>query len=160
MLIAVLLLLAPLAALAQQPAPASQSPQSALFSEEGVSSQPLSLEWFFLGLYVLAGVIFAGACAHQAVHKALAPVPWFFVGLFLNAVGYLILLTRPPGDAAGFLAGIPRGLRKVPCTFDSVECPGCGHCNHPTADHCEGCGHEMPPPFESEAAHWRKQRPQ
>ncbi|MDA2914327.1 hypothetical protein MYX77_10300, partial [Acidobacteriia bacterium AH_259_A11_L15] len=129
-----------------------------LFSEEGPSGQPLSLGWFVLGLYVLVGLIFAGACAHEAVHKALPPIPWFFGGLFLNAVGYLILLTRAPGDAAQFPAGIPRGLRKVPLTYYSEECPNCGYYNHPAGHYCLGCSTEMDPAFESEAARWRKQR--
>jgi hypothetical protein len=116
------------------------------------------MAWFAVGLYVLVGLIFAGASAHQAVHKALPPIPWFFAGLFLNAVGYLILLTRPPGDARAFPAGIPRGLRKVPRTYYSEECLDCGYHNHPAAYCCLGCGAEIHPAFESEAARWRTQR--
>lgn len=133
-------------------------PRGGLFSEEGPSGGGLSLAWFVLGLYVLAGLIFAGACAHLAVHKALPPLPWFFLGLFLNAVGYLILLTRAPGDAQPFRAGIPRGLRKVPRTYFAEDCPECGNHNHPAAHYCPGCGSRMEPPFESEAARWRKSR--
>ncbi len=133
-------------------------PRGGLFSEEGLSGQALSLGWFVLGLYVLAGLIFAGACAHQAVHKALSPIPWFFMGFFLNVVGYLLLLTRERGDWHEFPAGIPCGLRKVPRTFYSEECPGCGYHNHPAGHYCPGCGNEMEPAFESEATRWRKSR--
>ena len=149
----------PLALLAQGPSDSPDRPRGALFSEEGPSGQPLSLGWFALGLYVLVGLIFAGTCAHEAVHRALPPIRWFFAGLFLNAVSYLILLTRAPGDAGQFFAGIPRGLRKVPHTYYSQECPACSYHNHPAGDHCEGCGAKMDSPFESEAARWRKQRP-
>jgi len=134
----------PLALLAQGPSDSPDRPRGALFSEEGPSGQPLSLGWFALGLYVLVGLLFAGACAHEAVHRALPPIRWFFAGLFLNAVSYLILLTR--------------GLRKVPRTYYSEECPACSYHNHPAGDHCEGCGAKTDPPFESEAARWRKQR--
>ena len=118
----------------------------------------LSPFWFFAGLYVLLGLIFAGACAHQAVHKALPLVRWFFAGLFLNALGYLILLTRPPGQARQLPEGVPEGLRKVPRTHSFAECPNCGYHNHPAAQSCLGCGAAMTPSFESEAARWSKQR--
>ena len=155
---AVLLLGDPVAALAQQSLPESDRPRGALFSEEGPSGRPLSPAWLFLGVYVLAGLIFAGACAHEAVHKALPPIPWFFAGFFLNAAGYLILLTRAPGDSRQFPAGIPRGLRKVPRTYYSEDCPKCGYHNHPAGDACLGCGAGMTPPFESEAVRWCKQQ--
>lgn len=135
-----------------------ERPRGGLFSEEGPGGGELSLAWFFVGLYVLAGLIFAGACAHAAVHRARPPIPWFFAGLFLNAAGYLILLTREPGDWRAFPAGIPRGLRKVPRTYFSEDCPECGNHNHPAAHYCPGCGGRMEPPFESEAARWRKSR--
>lgn len=151
-------LVAPLGAIAQQPVGSPDRPRGGLFSEEGPSGRPLSLGWFVLGLYVLVGLVFAGASAQLAVHKALPPIPWFFAGLFFNAVAYLVLLTRPPGDASEFPAGIPRGLRKVPCTYYSEECPGCGYGNHPGAHCCLGCGSEFHPPFDSEAAHWRKKQ--
>ncbi|MCZ6751673.1 MAG: hypothetical protein O7E51_07585 [Acidobacteria bacterium] len=155
---ALLFLTGPVAALAQQPPAQPDRPRGALFSEQGPSNQPLSPAWLICGVYVLAGLIFAGACAQGAVHKALSPIPWFFLGFFLNAAGYLILLTRAPGDAGQFPAGIPRGLRKVPRTYYSEECPGCGYPNHPAAHYCPGCGALITPPFESEAARWRKQR--
>ena len=153
-----LFLTGPGAALAQQPVAEPDRPSGALFSEQGPSSQPLSPVWLMLGVYVLAGLIFAGACAQAAVHKALSPIPWFFAGFFMNAVGYLILLTRAAGDAGQFPAGIPRGLRKVPCTHYSAECPHCGYCNHPSGDACLGCGGQTIPAFESEAVRWRKQQ--
>ena len=155
---ALLLVGDPVAVLAQQLTAASDRPRGALFSEEGPSSRPLSPEWLICGLYVLAGLIFAGACAQAAVHKALSPIPWFFLGFFLNAAGYLILLTRAPGDAGQFPAGIPGGLRKVPRTYYAELCPHCGYPNHPSGESCLGCGGETIPAFESEAARWRKQQ--
>ena len=134
-------------------------PRVALFSvDQGLSS--LSGFWFFAGLYVFIGLIFAGATAHLALGKALSPIPWFFVGLSLNAVGYLILLMRPRGNATAFPAGIPGGLRKVPLTHRSVECPRCGARLHPAAHNCSGCRGELTPSVESEVDRWRKQRNQ
>ena len=157
--LSLLLLTSSLAMLAQQPTEPPHRPRGGLFSEEAPAGQPLSLGWFFLGLYVLVGLIFAGACAQQAVHKALSPIPWFFAGLLLNAVAYLVLLTRPPGDARQFPAGIPPGLHKVPETYEHVPCPCCGAYSHPTALRCPACGASMEPKLESEADRWRKQRP-
>ncbi len=134
-------------------------PRVALFSvDQGRSS--LSGVWFFAGLYVLTGLVFASATAHLAVRKAMPPIPWFFAGLFLNAAGYLILLPRAPGDAHAFPAGIPAGLRKVPLTRDAIECPRCGTPLHPAAHNCSGCGDELAPAVESETDRWRKQRNQ
>lgn len=157
--LSLLLLTFSLATWAQQPSEPPDRPRGGLFSEEAPAGQPLSLGWFLFGLYVLLGLIFAGACAQQAVHKALAPVPWFLAGLFLNALGYLLLLTRPSGDARRFPAGIPSGLHKVPETHEHEQCPCCGAYNHPAAYRCPACGASMEPKLESEAARWRKQQP-
>lgn len=133
-------------------------PRGGLFSEEGPSGQTLSLGWFALGLYVLLGLIFAGAAAHLAVQKARPPVPWFLAGFFLNALGYLILLTRPPGVGKESPGEIPRGLHKVPLTYDHRRCPGCGAYNHPAACYCPACGAQIEPDIQSEAARWREKR--
>jgi hypothetical protein len=133
-------------------------PRGGLFSEQGPSGQPLSLGWFALGLYVLVGLIFAGAAAHLAVQKARPPVAWFLVGFLLNAVGYLILLTRPPGAEKEPPAAIPHGLHKMPLTCDHRRCPACGAYNHPAASYCPTCGAQMQPGIQSEAARWREQR--
>ena len=133
-------------------------PGGAFLSARG-DQVALSPFWFFAGLYVLLGVVFAGACAHQAVQKALPPVRWFFVGLFLNAAGYLVLVTRPSGQMSQLPEGVPKGLRKVPHTHSFTECPKCGYHNHPSAQSCLGCGAAVTPSFESEAARWQKKHP-
>lgn len=145
------------AVLAQQTTDAKMRPRGGLFSEEG-GDRAVSLAWFLGGLYVLAGLIFAGASAHLAIQKALPPVPWFLAGFFLNAIGYLFLLTRPPGNREDLPAGIPAGLHKVPQTYTHYVCPGCSATVHPAARACPGCGAPLEPQFESEADKWRRQR--
>jgi len=157
-LLVLLVISVSLCAWGQEVGDESGQPRGGLFSEEGTTNQTLSLGWFLLGLYVLLGLIFAGASAHLAVQKALPPVPWFSVGFFLNAVGYLILLTRPAGSARHFPASIPLGLQKVPTTHAHDPCPCCGAFNHPAAHYCPCCQAEREPKFESEAARWRQRR--
>lgn len=156
-LLVALLTSVPPCAWGQENSDESSRPRGGLFSEEGTARQALSPGWFLLGLYVLLGLLFAGAAAHLAVQKGLAPIPWFFIGFFLNAPGYLVLLTRPAGDLRRFLAGIPGGLRKVPCTHEHLFCD-CGYFNHPAAHYCSACLGEKEPQFESEAARWRQEQ--
>lgn len=157
--VSILLLLAPLAAPAQPPADSPEKrPSPGLFGEETSGEQPLSWGWFAFGLYVLAGLIFACASSHLAMHKALPSIPWFFAGLFFNLLAYLALLMRPRGDASQFPAGIPRGLHKLPRTYSSATCPGCGAPIHPAAVRCPACAADRTPNLDSEAARWRKQQ--
>lgn len=114
--------------------------------QEGVGLSPA---WFFVGLYVLTGLIFAAMCAHQALQAGHNPVAWFGMGLALNAFGYLLLLTRPRREARA-PAGVPAGLRKVPATYTPQPCPRCGAANHPSAGECTGCGGKLQPAMESE----------
>lgn len=109
----------------------------------------LSDAWFFVGFYILLGLIFAALCAHQALHMGRGPVGWFAVGLLFNAFGYLLLLTRPK-LALRALAGVPRGLGKIPVTYAPETCPMCGAANHPSAIACIDCGAEFAPAVDSE----------
>ncbi len=121
-------------------------PKGALFTEEMKTSGQLALGWFFLGLYVMLGLIFAALTAHTAVTKGISPTPWFFAGLLANAFGYLILLTKKSKGGAG----IPKGLRKVPTTMQPIICSECGNENHPSAKRCLGCGRPLLSQSESE----------
>lgn len=147
-----------LSPLASAQAEQAKDARGALFAEDATRGQPLSLGWFFFGLYVLAGLIFAGCSAQLAVSKRLPVLPWFAAGLLFNAFGYLVLLTRRPGAAAGASREIPHGLHKIPATYESAPCPGCGHHNHPAAERCAGCGGEMVPVVESDVNRWHKQK--
>lgn len=122
---------------------------SFLGASVGDEGQGLALRWFFLGLYGLVGLAFAGLSAHQAVHAGRNPWGWFAAGLVLNAVGYMVLLTRPKLEVKA-PAGIPRGLRKVATTYEPRKCAGCGKSNHPSARKCAGCGAALEPHVTSE----------
>lgn len=109
----------------------------------------LSPAWFLAGVYLLAGLVFAGVCAHRALHTGHRPTPWFFAGLTLNAPAYLYLLTRPRGTLS---AAAPPGLRKMAATSEPQPCPHCGATNHPSATLCLGCGARLEPRVVSEAS--------
>ncbi len=121
-------------------------PKSALFTEDMGQGKPLNLSWFFFGVYVLVGLVFAALTAHTAVAKGLSPIPWFFTGLLINAFGYLSVLTRKPE----IVKEVPEGLRKVPLTAEPMKCDKCGHENHPSARTCAACGNSMTPQILSE----------
>lgn len=128
--------------------------RSGLFSATAPSepSHALSRGWFFLGLYAVAGLIFSAVCAQRALAMGLPIVPWFFAGLLLNAVGYLLVLTRRPREPVHYPAGMPRGMGKVSATYAPERCPHCGGTNHPAAETCAGCGSRLQPRVSSEVS--------
>ena len=131
-----------------------QQPKGALFQEElsaakGAALAGVTSGWFLFGLYVLVALVFAGMSGYTAVSKGLPPIPNFFIGFALSALGYLYVLTRPAAAAKG---EIPGGLVKVPVTHTPVSCAGCGYQNHPSARQCAGCGGKLTPMIESEVA--------
>ncbi|MGH8248277.1 MAG: hypothetical protein ACREUU_17790, partial [Gammaproteobacteria bacterium] len=70
--------------------------------------------YFWLGAYVLAGLVFGGLCASRAVAKGRPAVGWFFAGLFLLAPAYMMLvLTKGDEPARGG-------------TLPPLRCAGCG----------------------------------
>lgn len=125
---------------------AGLQPKGALYSEELQPGKTLSLGWFYFGLYVFLGLLFAALTSHTAVAKGLSPIPWFFAGLLVNAFGYLAILTQKSGE----VAEVPKGLRKVPLTAPPIICLECGNENHPAAKKCLDCGHPLSPKSESE----------
>jgi hypothetical protein len=100
-------------------------------------------------VYVLIALIFSGLSGYTAVSKGLNAVPYFFMGFFFSAFGYLFVLTRPSAVKAG---EVPAGLTKVHTTLEPVPCPKCGNTNHPAARKCLNCGVELQPLAESEVA--------
>lgn len=111
----------------------------------------LSSLWFFVGFYVLLGLVFGALCAHRALHTGHSPFAWFGLGLSLNAVGYLLLLTRPKREVLA-PAGVPEGLRKISATYAPQPCALCGTLNHPSANACLGCHAKLEPRIVSEVA--------
>ena len=123
-------------------------PHGAFLGAPG-DAQALSNLWFFIGFYVLLGLLFAALCAHQALHLGYSPVLWFAVGLLINAFGYLFLLTRPKRQVQA-PAGIPGGLGKVAATYEPRLCASCGAANHPSAIQCIACCAKLQPRMPSE----------
>jgi hypothetical protein len=123
-------------------------PKAALFQREsGTSQSDMSSGWFVFGLYVLIALIFSGLSGYTAVGKGLNPLPYFFMGFFLNVFGYLYVLTRRSAVAPG---EVPAGLVKVHTTLAPVPCAKCGNTNHPAAKKCLGCGAELEPLVQSD----------
>ncbi len=121
-------------------------PKSALFTESMGVAKNLSIGWFIFGIYVLIGLLFAALTSHAAVGKGLKPIPWFFIGLFFNAFGYLAVLMKK----SEAVSAVPAGFAKVPLTSAPAVCPGCGYENHPSAKSCSGCGTALNPQDKSE----------
>lgn len=123
-------------------------PRGAFLGAEADQPVP-SAGWFFLGFYILLGLIFAALCAHQALHVGRSAYGWFAAGLVLNAFGYLILLTRPRREVQA-PAGVPRGFGKIAATYAPQPCPKCGATNHPAASECITCGARLAPAVDAE----------
>lgn len=126
-------------------------PRGGLFGGEVAPGNGISDAWLLLGTYVVLGLAFSAVCAHRALNAGQAPLPWFFVGLFLNAIGYLALLLRPAnGQASAALKY--SGVVKIPTTADPQPCPHCNELNHPLATKCLCCGATLTPTVSSEAS--------
>ncbi len=125
--------------------------RSALFDEESLAGpRPMALGWFWMGVYVLAGLVSSAMCGYVAVCKARTPLPWFFAGLVGNVAGIAVVMFVPRGDESALPAGIPRGLCKVPTTHNPKACPSCRATNHPCAETCGNCGGSLTPSAEPE----------
>jgi hypothetical protein len=129
--------------------------RAGLFDEEALQGRAATGGWLILGLYVLAGLLFAAWCGYLAVGKALAPVPWFFAGLVGNVAALVVLWIAPRREPAALAGAIPSGLGKVAVTPQPVPCPGCWSSNHPAATACSLCGAELTPTVEPETARLR-----
>ena len=116
-------------------------PQGA-FLGSGGEAHEVSFGWFFFGIYILIGLVFAALCAQRAVSTGHNPAAWFGIGLVLNAMGYLLLLAQPRGTVYA-PAGVSGGFHKIPVTYSPVACPRCGTPNHPSARTCANCGAKL-----------------
>lgn len=117
----------------------------------------LSSAWFWVGVFVLLGLIFAALCSQRALAHGHPPYLWFFAGFFLNIVGY-VLLRMQARRTVEAPAGVPRGLRKIASTYAPEPCPHCGALNHPAARSCSACGKLLAPRVLSEVARVRANR--
>jgi hypothetical protein len=114
----------------------------------GEPARNISLGWFYAGMYVLAGLIFAGLCGQRALERGHPQLQWFLAGLFLNVMAYALLRMKAPQQVVA-PAGVPAGLAKIASTYDPVTCV-CGAENHPAAKQCSTCGRELKPQVVSE----------
>lgn len=124
--------------------------RSVLFDETGVAVGPMAIGWLWIGVYILAGLIFGAVCSYVAVARAVAPCPWFVAGFVGNIVALIVLCLVAKGDRAILPAGVPSGLSKVPTTRAPIRCSGCRCENHPGAAECSHCGASLDPTVEPE----------
>lgn len=120
----------------------------------GEPAQNVSLGWFFAGIYVLIGLVFAGLCGQLALERGHPQMAWFLGGLFFNVIAYATLRMKAPRPVTA-PAGVPAGLGKIAATYDPVDC-ACGAENHPAAQQCSTCGRALQPQVISEVARLRQ----
>jgi len=101
--------------------------------------------WFWLGAWVVLGLIGAAWSAYLALSKGLAPLPWLLRGLAFNLLAVVAVALKRPVAAA------PPGLAKIAATAAPIDCRECGGPNHPAARRCVGCGAVLTAAAESEA---------
>ncbi|MGD8396575.1 MAG: hypothetical protein PVF43_13990 [Candidatus Eiseniibacteriota bacterium] len=118
--------------------------RGALFQERATGIR-LTSAWFFIGGYIVIGLVFGAICGFAAIGRGLPPLRWFLFGLLANVIGLVALLVRGRGDVSALPQGVPTGMRKVATTRAPVPCPHCGACNHPAADRCAACGEALEP---------------
>ncbi|NNE09367.1 MAG: hypothetical protein HKN20_12470 [Gemmatimonadetes bacterium] len=129
------------------PLTAGIEPRAALFQADsapqrlGGSRLP-----FWIGCYVLLGVLTGGGAAFVAVRKGIPAGSSFAIGFALNVIGLAIVLAKPARETEFHVTG----LRKVPTTRASLRCPDCGKANHPSANLCLHCGRALEPLSRSE----------
>lgn len=126
-------------------------PRGAIFQESAHPRRVMPRGGFWLGLYVLVGLVFGAVTAYAAIHRRHSARTWFFAGLFFNVVGLAALLMRPMGTSGpNEPSGVPAGLRKVPLTHEPATCPTCGYANHPSGQRCNHCETPLTPTIRSE----------
>jgi hypothetical protein len=102
--------------------------------------------WFILGAWIVLALISAAICSQLAFRKGFSSIKCFFLGLALNFVGIIFIITK----SSDTKIELPPHLAKIPMTASPVECPDCGESNHPASEKCSGCGKRLEPKLESE----------
>ncbi len=129
------------------PLTAGIEPRGALFQADSAPHRMSRIGLpFWIGCYVLLGVMFGGAAAFAAVRKGIPAGSSFALGFALNVVGLGMVLARQSRETEFHATG----LRKVPTTRASLRCPACGKANHPSASACLHCGRALEPAARSE----------
>lgn len=119
----------------------------------GAPAQGAGFAWFYLGIYVLVGLVFAALCGQLALERGHPQLQWYLAGFFLSLLAYGALRARP-ARALLAPAGVPAGLGKISSTYAPSHC-ACGAENHPSAKQCSTCGAELQPQVVSEVARVR-----
>lgn len=119
---------------------------SALFQEPAEPRAAVASPWFWLGVWVVLGLVSSAAAAYVAVDRGQPPLGWFFAGLVGNVAALAVLAFAIPRGASR----APKGLAKVPSTRAARPCTACGAALHPAASVCPACGAALEPLVPSE----------
>ncbi len=111
-------------------------PRSALVHDEMEDYKALPLILFYIGIYVLLGLIFGALTSKKAISKGKSAFYWFFMGFVTNILGYILISLYRSVPVGEF----PHGLHKIPVTTQPKICPQCRSENHPSKDICYECG--------------------
>jgi hypothetical protein len=121
-------------------------PKGALFQESAILTKTLRSGWFIFGTWIVLSLFMGALSCQLALKKGYGPLKWFFIGLFLNIFGYILILLQKSQTEKK----IPLGWSKIPLTSTPQRCPTCGTSNHPAAEKCIHCQHVLSPELESE----------
>lgn len=127
--------------------------RGALFDETSMVARDehqLFSAWFWLGVWVVLGLVGGAWAAFLALSKGLEPAPWLWRGLAFNLIAVVAVALKPAAKS-GAGGAVPPGLAKIPATAAPRDCPGCGGPNHPNARRCVGCGATLAAGGESES---------
>jgi len=105
---------------------------------------PLHSAYLWIGIYILAGLLFGGLSAHSAMSKGLPALEWFLLGFFFSVPAYLAVAAKRT------TVEVPAGLAKIPLTRTPGLCSHCRAGNHPSAESCIVCGAPLTPTAPSE----------
>ena len=108
-------------------------------------ANPLSFQWLWLGIWLVAAIVSGGFSAAMAIVSHRSGLFAFALGFLLPGLGIPIIKLLPAKSKEFELRGT-----KVPTTYSESYCPQCNHPSHPSAERCIGCGASLTPKSKSE----------
>lgn len=124
---------------------------SKFLNQEFQKAHPLSSNWLWMGIWLVAAIVSGGWAAAWAIGSHRSGLHAFIAGFLLPGVGISVFKILPKKSDIFELRG-----SKIAMTHDESYCSHCNHPCHPSAQICSECGASFTPKFESEASKVRK----